>query len=95
MFKQATEFLLQDISLKKILTYYKHSVTLVDEEIRAMAARLLARNIMQVEPTADLVKTMDPDFFVRVFSAPEIDSKPTQDYVSLFMGKYCKINLSI
>jgi hypothetical protein len=92
MFKQATEFLLQDISLKNIITYYKHSVILVDEKITAMAARHLARNIMQVEPTGDLVKTMDPDFFIRVLSAPEIDSKPKQLHVSLLVGEYCKIN---
>jgi hypothetical protein len=92
MFKQATEFLLKDISLSNIITYYKHSVILQDEKITAMVARHLARNIMQVETTGELVKTVDPVFFVRVLSAPEIDLKIKQIHVSLLVAEYCKIH---
>jgi hypothetical protein len=65
MFKQATEFLLKDISLSNIITYYKHSVILVDEKITAMAAKHITKNIMKVEPAGELIKTMDPEFFLR------------------------------
>jgi hypothetical protein len=92
MFKQATEFLLKDISLSNIITYYKHSVILSDEKITAMAARHLSRNIMKIEPAGDLIKTMDPDFFLTVLSAPEIDSKTKHYHVSFLVAEYCKIN---
>jgi hypothetical protein len=92
MFKQATEFLLKDIALSNIITYYKHSVILVDEKITAMVARHLSRNIMKFEPTGELIKTMDPKFFVSVLTAEEIDSKTQQYHVSLLVAEYCKIN---
>lgn len=93
MFKQATEFLLKDISLSNIITYYKQSVILVDEKITVMAAKHLAKNILKVEPTGELIKTMDPDFFLRVLTAPEIESNKKEQYhLSFLVAEFCKIN---
>jgi hypothetical protein len=92
MFKQATEFLLKDITLSNIITYYKHSVILVDEKITAMAAKHITKNILKVEPTGELIKTMDPDFFLRVLTAPEIESRKEQYHMSFLVAEFCKIN---
>jgi hypothetical protein len=92
MFKQATEFLLKDIALSNILTYYKHSVILLDEKITAMVARHLARNIMKIEVSGEVVKAVDPEFLLRVLSAPEIDTKNKHYHVSLLLAEYCKLN---
>jgi hypothetical protein len=92
MFKQATEFLLKDISLSNIITYYKHSVILVDEKITAMAAKHITKNIMKVEPAGELIKTMDSDFFLRVVTAPEIELRKEQYHMSFLVAEFCKIN---
>jgi len=92
LFKLATEFLIKDISLENGVTYYKHSVLLSDEKITAMVARHAGKSILQIEPKGELVQMMDPEFFMRLMVAPEIDSKAKHYHISLLLAEYCKLN---
>lgn len=95
MHKKAMEFIVQDLSMTNVIVYYKDSVVLADDKISELAANHCSNNILSIDSKHELLTTVDPFFFRRLMTGPEIDSRKKQYHISSLLAEYCALNSNV
>lgn len=90
LFEKVMKFILRDLSLKTLVTYYRDSRELDDTKIANLAAKHCARNVHLIDTSNELIQAMDPTFFAKVLSCPGLEERKL--HISLLVTKYCQIH---
>lgn len=94
--KKVMDFIVEDLSMKNVVQYYRDAVVLDDDNILDRAAEHCADNIMEIEKANSLLLTsIDPAFFRRLMMSDKIDSKEKHYHISLLLAEYCMLNKQI
>lgn len=91
LYRKVMEFHKKDMTLDNISTYIQDAAVFHDESILKLAATKCLDNLQQLADER-LLEQMDPSFFLRILSNPEVDTCSVSCQMSTLLVKYCQIH---
>ena len=90
--QKVMKFILSDLSMENVLTYYQDSLTVDDEKVTEITAQKCAENILSIDKKNEMLVHIDPSFFRRIMGSKHIDSDEKKYHLSLLLAEYCQLN---
>ena len=90
LYRKVMEYHKNDMTLDNIGTYIADAVVFHDETTLSLAAHKCIDNLQAMDQ--HLLEQMDPTFFLRILSNPEVDTCSVSYHLSILLAKYCQIH---
>lgn len=90
MYRKVMEYLKKDMSLDNLSTYIAGAAVFHDETALSLAATKCLDNLQFMNDT--LMEQMDPTFFLRILSNPDVDTCSVSCQMSTLLAEYCQIH---
>lgn len=90
LYRKVMEFHKKDMSLDNLSTYIQDACVFHDETTLSLAATKCLDNLQFMDE--NLLQQMDPAFFLRVLSNPDIDTCSVSCQMSTLLVQYCQIH---
>ena len=91
LYRKVMEFHKNDMTLDNISTYIQDAAVFHDESILKLAATKCLDNLQQLADET-LLQQMNPSFFLRILSNPEVDTCSVSCQMSTLLVEYCQIH---